>query len=310
MTPSQTSLEIFHFAPRAADRGLPACSPVTPSAQGGRNWHQQDRHRRRHLCGEPQLRQSVWFVSRRQRLAERHGRPIRPNCDRDGSLLKELPPVWGGLTGEGRHAAGDRSADRASAEQALRHRRSERLQHPAQRHHARSLASVLSEPDADRRRQERQVRRLRRFRRDWSWAITTAASCRCGTSPRNTRWPIISSRAAFGGSFLNHFWLICACVPVYPDADTSPAKGLIAAVDPDGVSLTLAPDSPKSALDGVPKFVNNGQLTPDFYAINTMQPPYQPSANQAGGRRRSCTCRSERSEHAAAATRDRRSATF
>jgi acid phosphatase len=86
-------------------------------------------------------------------------------------------------------------------------------------------------------------------------------------------------QSMFGGSFLNHFGLVCACVPVYPNADNSPAKGLIAAVNPDGVSLTLAPDSPKSALDGVPKFVNNGQLTPDFYAINTMQPPYQPSAN-------------------------------
>ena len=46
---------------------------------------------------------------------------------------------------------------------------------------------------------------------------------------------------AFGGSFLNHFWLICACMPVYPDADQSPAKGMIAAVEPDGVSLKLAP---------------------------------------------------------------------
>ena len=87
-------------------------------------------------------------------------------------------------------------------------------------------------------------------------------------------------QGVFGGSFLNHFALICACIPVYPHADTSPAKGLIAAVDPDGVSLTLAPDSPKSALDGVPKFVNNGQISPDFYAVNTMQPPYQPSNNK------------------------------
>jgi phospholipase C len=86
-------------------------------------------------------------------------------------------------------------------------------------------------------------------------------------------------QGAFGGSFLNHFELVCACIPVYPDAANSPAKGIIAAVNPDGVSLTLAPDSPKSAIDGPPKFVNNGQITPDGYAVNTMQPPYQPSAN-------------------------------
>ena len=101
-------------------------------------------------------------------------------------------------------------------------------------------------------------------------------------------WPVAQKyvladnffQGAFGGSFLNHFALICACMPKYPNADKSPAKKLIAAVEPDGVSLTLAPNSPKSALDGIPKFVNNGQITPDFYAINTMQPPYQPSNNK------------------------------
>ncbi|WP_321909172.1 acid phosphatase [Paraburkholderia sp. J11-2] len=84
---------------------------------------------------------------------------------------------------------------------------------------------------------------------------------------------------AFGGSFLNHQWLICACTPFYANADTNPAKPTISAVDADGVSLTLASNSPKSALDGIPKFVKSGNLTPDFYAVNTMQPPYQPSGN-------------------------------
>ncbi|MDE1179797.1 acid phosphatase [Paraburkholderia sp.] len=83
---------------------------------------------------------------------------------------------------------------------------------------------------------------------------------------------------AFGGSFLNHQWLVCACTPFYANADTSVAKGSISSVDPDGVSLTLASNSPASAITGIPKFKNSGALTPDFYAINTMQPPYQPSS--------------------------------
>jgi phospholipase C len=83
----------------------------------------------------------------------------------------------------------------------------------------------------------------------------------------------------FGGSFYNHIWLICACVAYYPDADTSPAKPTIAVVEPDGVTLKLADNSPGSALDGPPKYVSDGNLTPDFYAVNTMQPPYQPSGN-------------------------------
>jgi phospholipase C len=85
---------------------------------------------------------------------------------------------------------------------------------------------------------------------------------------------------AFGGSYMNHIWLICACVGQYPNADQSPAKKTISVVEKDGVSLKLAANSPPSALDGVPKFVNSGNLTPDFYAVNTMQPPYQPSANK------------------------------
>ena len=83
----------------------------------------------------------------------------------------------------------------------------------------------------------------------------------------------------FGGSFFNHMWLACACAPSYPNADRSPAKPSIAAVEPDGVRLKLAANSPASALDGIPKFVSDGNITPDFYAVNTMQPPYQPSGN-------------------------------
>jgi phospholipase C len=81
----------------------------------------------------------------------------------------------------------------------------------------------------------------------------------------------------FGGSFMNHIYLACACVGSYPQADQSPAKSEISALEEDGVTLKVTADSPKSALQGVPIFVNDKGLTPDFYAVNTMQPPYQPS---------------------------------
>lgn len=93
-------------------------------------------------------------------------------------------------------------------------------------------------------------------------------------------------QGAFGGSFLNHFALICACAPLYGNAGVNPNGGAnptSSAVEPDGVTLTPAPDSPPSALDGAPKFKLSGSLTPDFYAVNTMQPPYPPSANAAAG---------------------------
>jgi acid phosphatase len=98
-------------------------------------------------------------------------------------------------------------------------------------------------------------------------------------------------QGAFGGSFLNHQYLICACAPVYPDAATAAAKPSIAQIEKDASGkyrpvLVTARNSPASALDGRPVFANSGNLTPEnyfgdgkFYAVNTMQPPYQPSGN-------------------------------
>jgi phospholipase C len=86
---------------------------------------------------------------------------------------------------------------------------------------------------------------------------------------------------AFGGSFLNHQYLICACAPYDFKTANDPATfaANISAVNPDGVSLQVDPSSPASAIDGVPVFVRDSVLTPDYYGVNTMQPPYQPSGN-------------------------------
>ena len=68
--------------------------------------------------------------------------------------------------------------------------------------------------------------------------------------------------AAFGGSFLNHFWLVCACTPVYPNA---PAK-VVAKVDATGA------------------MVSDGAVTPDGYAVNTLEPisgPHNPALDSA-----------------------------
>ena len=89
-------------------------------------------------------------------------------------------------------------------------------------------------------------------------------------------------QAAFGGSFLNHFFLICSCAPFYGHGGINPNGGAnpsVSVVDPDGVTLPTAPNSPASALDGPPVFVLSGNLTPDLHAVNTMMPPYPPSGN-------------------------------
>ena len=96
---------------------------------------------------------------------------------------------------------------------------------------------------------------------------------------------------AFGGSFLNHQYLICACAPEFPNADTSPQLPTIAVLDKDAsgnytTHLTVSATAKASALDGAPSFLKSGNITPDnyfgdhkFYAVNTMQAPYQPSGN-------------------------------
>jgi len=98
-------------------------------------------------------------------------------------------------------------------------------------------------------------------------------------------------QGAWGGSFLNHQYLICACAPEYPNADTAAAKPTIAKLDTDSAGnylprLTTAAASPASALTGPAQFVLSGNITPanyfgdnKFYAVNTMQAPFQPSGN-------------------------------
>ncbi len=84
---------------------------------------------------------------------------------------------------------------------------------------------------------------------------------------------------AFGGSFLNHQYLVAAQPPFYPGADKGPAKSLITVLegdDPHGIQPRQKPNSARSAMDGPVRFVPTS-LTPDFWAVNTMGAPYSPA---------------------------------
>ncbi len=54
--------------------------------------------------------------------------------------------------------------------------------------------------------------------------------------------------AAFGGSFLNHMWMVCACTPSWPEA----------------------PADVRAQLDGNGMLVKDGDVTPDGYVANTV----------------------------------------
>jgi len=72
-------------------------------------------------------------------------------------------------------------------------------------------------------------------------------------------------QAAFGGSYLNHQYLICSCAPIYPGDGTKPINPAAptdstkaptpSAVNADGVTLTTSGSSPASALSGPASFV-------------------------------------------------------
>lgn len=206
--------------------------------------------------------------------------------NRDGSVLKELPPAWGGLTAKG-------------VTPPVTEAQSAHLPNkPFAIDDAKGFGTPLNIATRDlwHRFYQNQMQ-IDGGKNDRFAAWSDAGGLSMGhydgakmPMRKIAREYVLADNffmGAFGGSFLNHIWLICACVPVYPHAGQSPAKGLIAAVEADGVTLKTAAISPQSALDGVAKFVNDGSLTPDFYAVNTMQPPYQPSANKpaAGGNR-------------------------
>jgi phospholipase C len=200
--------------------------------------------------------------------------------DRDGTVMKELPPVWGGLTGKGI------SPPITEAQTAHLPNRPFAIDDP---NGLNTPVGVITR-DLWHLFYQNQMQ-IDGGRNDRFAAFADSGGLVMGHYTQGAEnlplWQVAKKytladnffMAAFGGSFLNHQWLICACTPVYPRADQSPAKDKIAVVNPDRVSLKLAENSPKSAIEGPPKFVNNGTITPDFYAVNTMQPPYQPSAS-------------------------------
>ncbi len=198
--------------------------------------------------------------------------------DRDGTPLKELPPVWGGLTANGVTPAVTEAQTAHLPNQPFAIDDPKGLNTP--------LSVITQSPTHLFYQNQMQIRGGNKGFA--AWGDTGGLVMGRYDGSKLPLWSIAKQytladnffMGAFGGSFLNHFWLICSCTPKYPNADTSPAKPRMVTVEADGVTLKQAPNSPKSALDGKPKFVGDGNITPDFFAVNTMMPPYMPSPNK------------------------------
>ncbi|HEV2622430.1 MAG TPA: acid phosphatase [Frateuria sp.] len=205
--------------------------------------------------------------------------------DRDGSLLKELPPVWHGV---------------APHEQVVNHKsytvRQEDITGLPNAPWA--LRTGAGEPlpqgvvtrDLWHRFYENQLQ-INGGRNDGfvAWGDSGALVMGYyGDNAANLRlWQLARQytlcdnffMGAFGGSFLNHQYLVAAQPPYYPHADTSPARFNIAQTvsgEATDIHLKMAHDSPASAMQGKPEALTPNTLTPDFWAVNTMGPPYAP----------------------------------
>ncbi len=228
-------------------------------------------------------------------LTDAAGRPLpayRPQLDRDGSVLATLPQTWGGVTAPGYEpvVTQAQSANLPNAPFSI-----ERAFAPQSRV---TLSTASVTRDLYHRFFEHQMQ-INGGGNDGYAAWSDAGGLTMGHYDYShselyalARRYVLADhfyQGAFGGSFLNHQYLICACSPEYPDADTAAAKPTIAVLDTDSAGrpqprLKVAPSSPASALDGPPRFVKSGNIAPGnyfgdgkFHAVNTMQPPYQPS---------------------------------
>jgi acid phosphatase len=225
------------------------------------------------------------------------GRPLaayRAQLDRDGSVLAALPPAWGGVTASGYSPVVTQAQSSGLPNAPFSIERAFTPQSGV------TLDSSVVTRDLVHRFFENQMQ-IDGGKNDRFAAWSDAGGLTMGhyDTSRSALYALAREyvladeffQGAFGGSFLNHQYLICACAPQYPDAETAAAKPSIAVLEKDSEGrylprLETAKHSPASALDGPPKYAKNGSLAPAgyfgdglSYAVNTMQPPYQPSGN-------------------------------
>jgi acid phosphatase len=219
---------------------------------------------------------------------------VVPQKDFDGSVLPVLPPAWGGLTANGQPVT------LTQAQSANMPNKPFRIDDPAGLNGSGVVVPMSINTRDLVHRFYNNIMQIGDGSNDRFAAYSDAGGLAMGYYDGSSMrmWKIARQytladnffMGAFGGSYLNHQYLICACVPSVPRVDSAPAKELISAIDVDAqgrfVRLTPADNMPASVLAGAPRYKNDGALTPkepdgSAYTVNTMQPPYQPSGNAA-----------------------------
>lgn len=221
-----------------------------------------------------------------------------PQKDFDGTVLPVLPPAWGGLT------AGGQAVTLTQAQTTGMPNRPFRIDDPAGLNGSGTVVGPAVITRDLVHRFYNNIMQIGDGSNDRFAAYSDAGALSMGyyDGSRMRLWQLAQQytladnffMGAFGGSYLNHQYLVCACVPVVPAVERSPSKDSLSQIDVDAqgrfVRLTPAAHMPASVLAGPPRYKRDGPLTPSdadgkAYSVNTMQPPYQPSGNApaAGG---------------------------
>jgi acid phosphatase len=231
-------------------------------------------------------------------VVDRNGRPLPayvPQIDRNGSVLPTLPPTWSGVTASGINPVVTEAQSMGLPNTPFS------IEHAFTAQSKVTLSSATVTRDLVHRFFEHQMQ-IDGGKNDGFAAWSDAGGLVMGyyDATQSALYRLAKEfvladnffQGAFGGSFLNHHYLICACAPEYPDADTAPARPTIAVLDENAAGqylprLKQAKDAKLSALDAPPKFVKSGNIAPvnyfgdgKFHAVNTMQPAFQPSGNK------------------------------
>jgi acid phosphatase len=206
--------------------------------------------------------------------------------DRDGSLLPSLPPAWGGML-----QVGPQTVDGVTYANGVQYQENlPNAPFPLKGPNREDLPLSLVTRDLWHLFYQNQMQ-INGGKNDRFVAWADSGSLTMGyyaQSQYSLRlWDVAREfvlcdnffQGAFGGSFLNHQYLVSATVPFYPNASTSVAKDQLATVlsdDPSDPRLKPLDKSPASAMSGPPQF-GPSALTPDGFAVNTLAPPYWPT---------------------------------
>ena len=216
----------------------------------------------------------------------------QPQRDFDGKVLPVLPPAWGGLTANGQPVTMTQAQSAGMPNQPFR------IDDPKGLNGSGVLVSQSITTRDLVHRYYNNMMQIDGGRNDLFAAYSDAGGLSMGYYDGSSMklWTLALQytladnffMGAFGGSFLNHQYLICGCAPTYPNADAadSPAKDSISLIETDAqgrfVRFVPADNMPATVLAGAPRYKRDSTLTPKdasgmFYAVNTMQPAYQPS---------------------------------